>query len=39
MAVIVDNLARTQAAANATKPRPKPVKVCLNLLRTKAGGL
>lgn len=27
MAVIVDNLARTQAAANATKPKPKAVKV------------
>ena len=27
MAVIVDNLARTQAAANASKPKPKAVKV------------
>lgn len=27
MAVIVDNLARTQAAANATKSKPKAVKV------------
>ena len=31
VAVIVDNLARTQAAANATKPKPKAVKVELNL--------
>ena len=31
VAVIVDNLARTQAAANASKPRPKAVKVCNKL--------
>lgn len=32
VAVIVDNLARTQAAANATKPKPKSVKVHNQLL-------
>ena len=31
MAVIVDNLARTQAAANATKSKPKAVKVATTI--------